>query len=111
MGDEERAGQAEEVRLQGERGGRRAADPDRLLPGEDPASRDTEDAVHWVTVYRELLSFKEQVLGLTRRYAADGRPEVASELHASDLPLLEAERERLERRLRFWEDRHAALSG
>ena len=101
---------ADAIRSQAEQGGRRAADPDRLLPGEDPGTTQSEDAVHWIAVYRELLSFKEQVLGVTRRYAADGPPEVASELVASDLPLLEAEMRRLERRLAFWEQRLAELS-
>jgi len=101
---------AEAVPSQGEQGGRRAADPDRLLPGEDPDSTEPEDAIDWVAVYRELLSFKEQVLGVTRRYAADGRPEVASELESSDLPLLEAEMQRLERRLAFWGEKLSDLN-
>src|SRR5215470_8599950 len=28
---------------------------DRLLPGEDPASRDPDDATHWIAVCSELL--------------------------------------------------------
>ena len=42
-------------RLKDERAGEAAADPDRLLPGEDPSTPYPDEAQKWVEVYDELL--------------------------------------------------------
>ena len=80
------------------------ADPDRLLPGEEPDSKHLDDARHWASVYGELLHFKDQLVATARRAGAglrrSARPEVSH-----DLQLLEAERARLSSRYHFWRRR------
>lgn len=87
-----------------------AVDPDRLLDGEDPSTHHLEDATHWVTVYSELLTFKERLVdtaqdGLTRMTEFGARKEAANQ----DLVILTAERERLVRRLSYWKARQQEL--
>lgn len=88
-----------------------AVDSERLLDGEDPSTSLVEDAAHWVTVYSELLLFKERLLdtaqqGLGNLTEEEARHEVGS----TDLMVLSAERARLRHRLDFWKDRKRALS-
>jgi hypothetical protein len=84
-------------------------DRDRLLDGEDPATSDRGEAVHWLWVYAELLGFKQEVTDQTKTSAAALPPAALPEADA-DLTLLEAERRRLERRYQFWRERVAELS-
>lgn len=90
---------------------REAVDPDRLLEGEDPESPHPEEARRWIEVYTELLTFKERALataheGLAKMPEADARREAVR----TDFSVLEAERDRLRRRLEFWKKRHLDLS-
>jgi len=90
---------------------REAVDPDRLLEGEDPESPHPEEARRWIEVYTELLTFKERALataheGLAKMAEADARREAVR----TDFSVLEAERDRLRRRLEFWKKRHLDLS-
>jgi hypothetical protein len=79
---------------------------ERLLEGEDPDSPYLEDAQHWAAVYGELLSFKEDLLSTARqRLARMSEGSAKKEVTGTDLQLLEAERDRLRRRLSFWEER------
>jgi hypothetical protein len=79
-------------------------DGDRLLQGEDPNSSDPEDARHWAAVYGELLSFKEDLLSTARqRQARMSEATAKKEVTATDIQILEVERDRLRRRLNFWE--------
>lgn len=83
---------------------------DRLLDGEDPATSYVEDAAHWITVYSELMLFKERLvdaaqLGLVQMTDPLARTE-ATEI---DLPVLLAERDRLRKRLEFWKERQREL--
>ena len=57
-----------EQRLTPEEAARRAADPDYLMPGEQADVRGdrASDAVHWLSVYGELLAFKEELLSFGR---------------------------------------------
>jgi hypothetical protein len=92
-----------------EQSAQEAVQPDRLLPGEDERTRFPEDATHWIKVYSELLGFKRQVLTVTvERMAAMGH-EAAHEVRETDLKILVAEEERLERRLTLWRRRRAEL--
>jgi hypothetical protein len=95
--------------------GRRAAeaidDPDRLLHGEKPETRYVEDAQHWLAVYEELLRFKREIIGLTRRRAEELSDGAKEELMGTDVPLLEAEERRLHARAGFWRKRVAELGG
>jgi hypothetical protein len=88
-----------------------AVDAERLLPMEEPDSRRLEDAHHWRAVYRELVDSKSGILDLTReRIHATAKPPVRDEL-GLDQTVMEAELERLRRRLRFWECRIVELGG
>jgi hypothetical protein len=88
-----------------------AVDRDRLLDGEDPATRRLEDATHWVSVYGELLAFKEEVLARIEQLAASMQAEAAREVEQTDRPVLRAEARRLRRRLEFWRARALELGG
>jgi hypothetical protein len=83
---------------------------DRLLEGEDPDSPYAEDAQHWAGVYGELLSFKEDLLATARqRLARMSESQAKKEVTGTDVQILEAERDRLRRRLEFWEHRIVTL--
>ena len=81
-------------------------DRDRLLEGEDPDTPYLEDAQHWASVYGELLSFKEDLLATARqRLARMSEGSAKKEVTGTDVQILEVERDRLRRRLDFWEVR------
>ena len=88
-----------------------AVDPDRLLEGEDPETRHPEEANHWIEVYTELLTFKERAVATAHQSVAQ-MPEVDARVEATrtDMAVLEAERDRIRRRLDFWKRRHLELS-
>lgn len=47
---------------------KRAADHNRLLPGELPQTLYVDDAQHWIRVYQDLLTFNADMLdGIDRR--------------------------------------------
>jgi hypothetical protein len=77
-------------------------EPGRLLPGEDPDTTFEDDARHFVSVYAELLHFQEVAVSQAEesQEAADGE----------HLAHLRVERDRLQRRLEFWQRRHHELS-
>ena len=87
-----------------------AVDPDRLLDGEDPTTRYVEDAAHWITVYSELLLFKERLVD-TADEALRNMTELLArdEVSSTDLVVLTAERDRLRRRLEYWKERQREL--
>src|SRR5438105_4897456 len=88
----------------------KAGDVDRLLPGENPETTHAEDAEHWVEVYRELLEYKGRLLAVTQETLRQLPEEPARrEVAETDQALINAERERFERRLGFWDRRLAEL--
>jgi hypothetical protein len=97
-------------RLRDERAGEEAADPDRLLPGEDPTSPYPDDADKWIEVYQELLVFKRRLLGVAEE-ALEGLEDKPArrEVIDTDRIVLEAEVKRFERRLEFWKKRRQEL--
>ncbi|HXM57800.1 MAG TPA: hypothetical protein VOB72_20555 [Candidatus Dormibacteraeota bacterium] len=89
-----------------------AADPDRLLPGEPASSDEPDDVELWIEVYTELLEYKDQLLAVTRDRLPTMRDEPARrEVVETDAVVIEAERARFDRRLRFWEQRRDAAHG
>jgi hypothetical protein len=98
-----------------EKAARDAADPDRLLPGEDPGSTHVDDARMWIDVYKELLAYKKRLLGVTEDSLDNmGDPPARREVVETDRRILAAEASRLELRLDFWHRRLgqlAALTG
>ena len=87
---------------------RYAGDENRLLDGEDLESRESDDARHWESVYRELHSFKVEVLKRAEERGAsvdeDGQPEIQN-----DLTILRAEARRLQHRHDYWQRRRLEL--
>jgi len=88
-----------------------AVDPNRLLEGENPETPHPDEAQHWIEVYTELLAFKERTLATAHHSMAD-MPEQDARVETvqTDLAVLEAERDRLGRRLDFWKRRHLELT-
>jgi hypothetical protein len=83
-----------------------AVDKDALLEGEDPTSTLTEDAEHWISVYRELISYKESLLDTSAEQMDDLKHvESMGEVSEIDGVILAAELERFRRRLSFWQER------
>ncbi len=88
-----------------------AVDPNRLLEGEDPETPHPEEARHWIEAYTELLNFKERAVATAHQSLAampDG--DARREATRTDFAVLEAERDRLRRRLEFWKRRHLDLT-
>jgi hypothetical protein len=97
-------------RLRDERAGEEAADPDRLLPGEDPTSPYPDDADKWIEVYEELLGFKRRLLGVAEETLESMKDKPARrEVVDTDRIVLEAEVRRFQRRLAFWKKRRLEL--
>ena len=87
-----------------------AVDPDRLLPGETETAAYPEDVTHWLAVYRELLAFKESLIGATSRWADVLTQDASREVRDTDLKLLEAEAARFRSRLSYWQAEADALA-
>jgi hypothetical protein len=77
----------------------------RLQPGEDPLHPRAKDAPQWTEVYRELLAFKERVLGelseTMRRLPSDRIPPELDQ----ERQLLLVELERIRLHYAFWRER------
>jgi hypothetical protein len=78
----------------------------RLMEGENRDNYDASDIAHWRAVYKDLIRFKEQLLGETRDHFQKV-PDTQKELAGVDVPFLEAEMERLRKGLAFWESAQA----
>jgi DNA-binding response OmpR family regulator len=88
----------------------RAPAEDRLLPGEDPQTPHPEDARHWVSVYTQMLEFKERLLDRTRADSAGLPAPARAEVEATDLRMLEDEKSLVAERLHWWRQRHWELA-
>lgn len=79
-----------------------------MLPGENPHSRQPEDAEHWLAVYTELLQAKAAMLAALNQRLSVMKQEVArKEIGATDAPLLERELSRFQKRIDYWLGRKA----
>ncbi|HZU18940.1 MAG TPA: winged helix-turn-helix domain-containing protein [Candidatus Dormibacteraeota bacterium] len=81
---------------------------DHPLPGEDPDTEWSDDARHWLNIYRELVAFQEGFLARLQVHASNGRGSPAL------VEALERARARLEvlvRRREFWRRRLMELAG
>ncbi len=88
-----------------------SANPDRLLEGEDPRTVFSQDARHWIVVYREMIDFKEGLLRRIRTFMS-GLPLAARQgVMESDVSMLEDQLQRYIRRLEFWYGRQWHLEG
>jgi DNA-binding response OmpR family regulator len=81
-----------------------------MLEGEDPQTTIAGDARHWIVVYRQMIDFKQELLGRVRlqirKLPAAARADVGI-----DVEIIEAQLGRYERRLEFWYSRHWQLEG
>jgi hypothetical protein len=89
----------------------KAVDKDRLLEGENPETPYLEDAVHWVTVYGELLAVKRDLVGVSESRLPDMPKEARHEVATTDLVVLDVEMKRFSRRLAYWRERCVELGG
>ena len=82
-----------------------------LQAGEDVETPYLDDAEHWVSVYRELVDFKHELLGQIDQHVA-GADHLQSEQEMErDRRATELELERIKLHLAFWEQRREELSG
>lgn len=78
------------------------AQPDRLLEAEDPGTIYKQDARHWITVYRQMISFKDELLKWMRA-RADTLPEAGRrDVMQNDVAVIEVQLTRYQRRIEFW---------
>lgn len=84
---------------------------DRLLEGEDPRTGFPQDARHWIAVYREMIEFKEGLLGRIRTLLSTLPPVARQDVMESDVAMLEDQLQRYHRRLEFWYSRQWNLEG
>jgi hypothetical protein len=70
---------------------------ERLLEGEDPGTTHADDARHWISIYAELLTFKDDAM--------------EREPSREDVQLIEGQQRRYRHRLQFWHDRERLLQG
>jgi hypothetical protein len=88
---------------------RQILDPSSGLPGEDPSSSRPEDAVHWISVYSELLSLKRTLISRSRALEEGLTDDALREAHIDERLLL-AQQDRYRARLRYWQARARELS-
>jgi hypothetical protein len=89
----------------------RSVDPGRLLDGEDPETTYLDDAIHWVTVYTELLGVKRDLVATSEDRFESMQAESRREVASTDLVVLDTEMKRFSRRLEFWRQRCVELGG
>jgi DNA-binding winged helix-turn-helix (wHTH) protein len=87
---------------------RAAAEGDRLLEGEDPGSLRPQDTRHWISVYREMIAFKEDLL--TRVSSDLMNVSAAAKVDLDDdVKLIDSQLRRYRRRLTYWVERQLEL--
>lgn len=84
---------------------------DRLMHGEDVASRSADDITHWIAAYTELLVFKDRLLSDMERGMKSLSKPARNEIVELDVTLIMKQRERYSRRLDFWRVRQSELDG
>jgi DNA-binding response OmpR family regulator len=81
---------------------------DRLLEGEDPASMRPQDTRHWISVYREMIAFKDdllkRVIANLERVSTAARTDLTD-----DITLIQSQLDRYTRRMDFWVERQMEL--
>lgn len=90
---------------------RKAVEQSRLMEGEDSASSEPNDVMHWVNVYSELVAFKSRMLAEMTASLPGMAEEAASEVGEVDIALVERQQGRYKERLRFWKERARVLAG
>ena len=81
---------------------------DRLLEGEDPASMRPQDTRHWISVYREMIAFKDDLLKRVSANLERVSPAAKVDL-MDDVTLIQSQLDRYSRRMSFWVERQLEL--
>jgi DNA-binding response OmpR family regulator len=81
---------------------------DRLLEGEDPESMRPQDTRHWISVYREMIAFKDDLLKRVIGNLEHVSPAAKSDL-SDDVTLIQDQLDRYQRRMNFWVVRQLEL--
>jgi len=87
------------------------AQADRLLEGENPSTMFTQDARHWIAVYRQMITFKDQLLARIRAHVGTLPPAGRQDVIDNDVAVLEVQLMRYRRRIEFWYARQWELEG
>jgi hypothetical protein len=90
---------------------RAAAQRRQLLEGEDPTTQRADDAMHWMTVYGELVSYTEGLVALANRQLEDASPQPSFSVPDADMDVRALRRHLAwyRRRLKFWTGRVSEL--
>jgi hypothetical protein len=88
---------------------RESLDETRVLPGEEPESRERSDVLHWIDVYEHLRVTKRQLMEVLEDLMRGQSDDVQQELERTDLQMLQLQVERFEHRLAFWRRRLVEL--
>jgi DNA-binding response OmpR family regulator len=102
---------AQGARTNRTRAAKAAVDPDRLIEGEDAKTTHAGDARRWITIYGELVAFKEELIARTEQAVTRMSVEAGAEVAKTDLPVMLAELQRLRKRLDLWHERHWEIGG
>ncbi len=81
---------------------------DRLLEGEDPESLRPQDTRHWISVYREMIAFKEDLLDRVTSDLVRVSAAAKTDLN-DDIQLIDSQLKRYRRRLIYWVARQLEL--
>ena len=81
---------------------------DRLLEGEDPKSMRPQDTRHWISVYREMIAFKDDLLKRVSGNLERVSPAAKVDL-TDDVTLIQSQLDRYSRRMNFWVERQLEL--
>jgi DNA-binding response OmpR family regulator len=84
---------------------------DRLLEGENPTTMFKQDARHWIAVYRQMISFKDGLLGRIQTHVKALPPAGRRDVMENDVGILVMQLGRYQRRLEFWYTRQWELEG
>jgi DNA-binding response OmpR family regulator len=84
---------------------------DKLLEGENPATTYNQDARHWIAVYRQMIAFKDRLLGRMRSRVDALPPAARQDVIDNDVRVLELQLNRYQRRIDFWYARQWELEG
>ncbi|HEV2029634.1 MAG TPA: winged helix-turn-helix domain-containing protein [Candidatus Dormibacteraeota bacterium] len=84
---------------------------DRLLEGENPTTMFKQDARHWIAVYRQMISFKDGLLGRIQTHVRTLPPAGRRDVMENDVGVLVMQLGRYQRRLEFWYARQWELEG
>jgi DNA-binding response OmpR family regulator len=84
---------------------------DRLLEGENPGSVFPRDARHWIAVYREMITFKDDLLARLEAQLSKLPAAARTDVKENDIDLIQHQLERYQRRIEFWYARQWQLEG